>query len=99
LQYVILRAQELVVGTSWGEAIEVLTLDETGSYRYSQEALTPREVAVLRLIGEGLSAVGIARRLAYSESTIKKTIHQVMRQLGARNRTHAVAIAIRTNLI
>ncbi|MDQ1356070.1 MAG: hypothetical protein QOF20_2936 [Acidimicrobiaceae bacterium] len=82
-----------------GKGLQVLTLDETGRYDYACEGLSPREIAVLRLVGEGLSADCIARRLAYSESTIKKTIHQIMRHLGARNRTHAVAIAIRTNLI
>jgi DNA-binding NarL/FixJ family response regulator len=64
-----------------------------------QFRLSSREAAVLRLIGEGWRAASIARQLGYSESTIKKTILVVMRRLGARNSTQAVAIAIRRKLI
>jgi len=61
--------------------------------------LTSRDVEVLRLMAEGESTAAIADRLAYSESTIKNTIHTVVRQLGARNRAHAVASALRANVI
>jgi DNA-binding NarL/FixJ family response regulator len=61
--------------------------------------LTVREINVLRLVGEGYSLSGIAATLSYSESTIKKVLHEAMRQVGARNRTHAVAIALRAKVI
>jgi DNA-binding NarL/FixJ family response regulator len=61
--------------------------------------LTSRDVEVLRLVAEGESTAAIARRLAYSESTIKNTIHTIVRQMGARNRAHAVASAVRANVI
>jgi DNA-binding NarL/FixJ family response regulator len=61
--------------------------------------LTVREIDVLRLIGEGCSVTGIADMLGYSESTIKKVLHGAMRQVGARNRTQAVAIALRAKVI
>jgi DNA-binding NarL/FixJ family response regulator len=61
--------------------------------------LSPRDVWVLRLLSEGRSTAGIAEELAYSESTIKNVIHDLVRQLGARNRAHAVALAIRAGLI
>jgi DNA-binding NarL/FixJ family response regulator len=61
--------------------------------------LTSRDIEVLRLMAEGESTAAIADRLAYSESTIKNTIHTVVRQLGARNRAHAVASALRANVI
>jgi len=61
--------------------------------------LSSRDVKVLRLLSEGRSTAGIAGDLAYSESTIKNIIHDLVRQLGARNRAHAVAMAIRAGLI
>ncbi|MDQ1394446.1 MAG: hypothetical protein QOF30_3423 [Acidimicrobiaceae bacterium] len=61
--------------------------------------LTIREIDVLRLIGDGYSVSGIATMLSYSESTIKKVLHGAMRNMGAKNRTHAVAIAVRAKVI
>ncbi|HEX3541180.1 MAG TPA: helix-turn-helix transcriptional regulator [Acidimicrobiales bacterium] len=61
--------------------------------------LSRREVAVLRLLAEGESTADIAVALAYSESTIKNVIHEMVRNLGARNRAHAVALAIRGGAI
>jgi DNA-binding NarL/FixJ family response regulator len=54
---------------------------------------------VLRLLAEGQSTAAIADALAYSESTIKNMVHDLVHRLGARNRTHAVALAIRGGLI
>ena len=61
--------------------------------------LSGRDLAVLRLLAEGQSTANIAVALAYSESTIKNVIHDLVRNLGARNRAHAVAMAIRGGLI
>jgi DNA-binding NarL/FixJ family response regulator len=61
--------------------------------------LTARDLDVLRLLSDGSSTAGIADTLAYSESTIKNIIHEIVRQLGARNRAHAVAMAIRAGAI
>ena len=62
-------------------------------------ALSERDVQVLRLMADGQSTAGIARDLAYSESTIKNIIHAIVRDLGARNRAHAVAMALRNQMI
>jgi DNA-binding NarL/FixJ family response regulator len=61
--------------------------------------LAEREVQVLRLVAEGLETAEIARRLAYSERTIKKVLHEVLSRLQLRNRAHAVAYAMRNGLI
>ena len=61
--------------------------------------LTTRDINVLRLLADGRSTAAIADDLAYSESTIKNVIHDLVRQLGARNRAHAVALAIRAGAI
>lgn len=61
--------------------------------------LTEREIEVLRLVADGHPTSEIARRLAYSERTIKNVIHGVTSRLGLRNRSHAVAYALRQGLI
>jgi DNA-binding NarL/FixJ family response regulator len=61
--------------------------------------LSEREVAVLRLVADGLDTGEIARELAYSERTIKNVIHDVTTRLHLRNRSQAVAYALREGLI
>lgn len=61
--------------------------------------LTEREVTVLRLIADGLDTAEVAERLCYSERTVKNVIHDVTSRLRLRNRTHAVAYALRQGLI
>ncbi len=61
--------------------------------------LTRREVAVLKLVAEGLSTREIAGQISYSERTIKNIIHDVTTKLRLRNRSHAVAYAMREGLI
>jgi DNA-binding NarL/FixJ family response regulator len=61
--------------------------------------LTQRELTVLRLIAEGYSTREIARRLSYSERTIKNSIHDLVSRFQLRNRAHAVAFAVRQGLI
>ena len=61
--------------------------------------LTEREIEVLRLVADGLDTAEIAGSLAYSERTIKNIIHDVTARLNLRNRSHAVAYAVRQGLI
>jgi DNA-binding NarL/FixJ family response regulator len=61
--------------------------------------LTEREVRVLKLIAEGLDTTEIGHRLFYSERTVKNIIHDITSRLNLRNRTHAVAYALRHGLI
>ena len=61
--------------------------------------LSGREVEVLRLVAEGLDTGDIARKLAYSERTVKNVIHDITTRLQLRNRSHAVAFAVRQGLI
>jgi DNA-binding NarL/FixJ family response regulator len=61
--------------------------------------LTHRELRILRLLAEGLSTLEIARELAYSERTIKQAVHSMTSRLQLRNRSHAVAFAVRKGLI
>jgi len=61
--------------------------------------LADREVEVLRLVAEGLDTAEIASRLSYSQRTIKTVLHDVTTRLQLRNRSHAVAYALREGLI
>ena len=60
---------------------------------------TDREVDVLRLLAEGCDTSEIANQLAYSERTIKNVIHDVTSRCHLRNRSHAVAFAMRSGVI
>lgn len=61
--------------------------------------LTERETTVMRLVADGLDTAEIAARLSYSERTVKNVIHEVVTRHQLRNRTHAVAFAIRQGWI
>jgi DNA-binding NarL/FixJ family response regulator len=61
--------------------------------------LADREVEVLRLVAEGFDTAEIATRLSYSQRTIKTVLHDVTTRLQLRNRSHAVAYALREGLI
>jgi DNA-binding NarL/FixJ family response regulator len=61
--------------------------------------LTEREVRVLRLLADGCDTSEIAGELAYSERTVKNVIHDITSRLHLRNRSHAVAYALRQGLI
>ena len=57
--------------------------------------LQEREVEVLRLLADGLDTVEIAQQLNYSERTIKNIVSGMLTRLNLRNRSHAVAYAMR----
>ena len=64
-----------------------------------QIRLSQREIEVLTLLGEGLANRAIAQRLFVSENTIKYHVRNILQKLGAQNRTEAVALAMRMDLI
>lgn len=61
--------------------------------------LSSREIDVLRLMADGLDTQEIATELSYSERTVKNIIYAVTDRLRLRNRSHAVAYAIREGVI
>ncbi|MHB1133562.1 MAG: LuxR C-terminal-related transcriptional regulator [Chloroflexota bacterium] len=63
------------------------------------EALTPRELEVLRLLAQGLPSKAISARLQLSEHTVKFHVGSIMGKLGAASRTEAVTTAIRRGLV
>jgi DNA-binding NarL/FixJ family response regulator len=65
----------------------------------SLNGFTDREVDVLRLLSEGWDTAEIATKLSYSERTVKNVIHDITVRHQLRNRSHAVAYAIRAGII
>jgi len=65
----------------------------------SDEALTSREIEVLRKVADGNRNRDIAGLLFISEETVKVHIKHIMDKLGAKHRTQAIAIAVRRGII
>jgi DNA-binding NarL/FixJ family response regulator len=61
--------------------------------------LTQREREVLRMLADGQDTRAIAAGLCYSERTVKNVVQDITRRHNLRNRTHAVAYALRQGLI
>lgn len=65
----------------------------------SRGKLTRRQREILQLLADGESTTFAARELDLSEETVKTHMKYALARLGAKNRTHAVAIALRECLI
>lgn len=61
--------------------------------------LTPRELEILRLIADGLSAPQIGERLFLSAATVKTHLQHIYEKLGVSDRAAAVAVAMRRGLV
>ena len=60
--------------------------------------LTPRELEVLALLGDGLTNAEIAERLFLSEKTVGHHVSAILRKLGVANRVQAVTEAARLGI-
>lgn len=63
------------------------------------EPLTEREKEVLQQMSYGLRNDQIAQVLCITEGTVKTHIHKLLQKLGAEDRTQAVVIALRSNIV
>lgn len=63
------------------------------------DALTSREIDVLRLIAGGNANKLIADRLSITEETVKGHVKNILSKLGASDRTHAVTVALKRGII
>lgn len=63
------------------------------------QALTPREIEVLEMLGSGLGNKAIAKRLNISEHTVKFHVSSIFQKLNVSSRTEAVTVGIRLGLI
>ncbi|MDQ0088756.1 DNA-binding NarL/FixJ family response regulator [Paenibacillus anaericanus] len=62
-------------------------------------SITPRELVIIRLVGEGRSNQEIANELALSLGTVKNHVSQIMDKLELRDRTQLAIYAIRHNVV
>ena len=65
----------------------------------TDDALTPAEVAVLRLIAAGNANKQIADQLSITEETVKSRVKNILSKLGANDRTHAAMIGLKRGII
>ena len=66
---------------------------------HSDDALTEREMQVLREVAAGNANKVIADHLTISEETVKAHMRSILSKLGANDRTHAVTIALKRGII
>jgi len=78
-------------------------LSTEASYQLAEhatdDALTPAEIRVLRLITEGNANREIATQLSVSEETVKGQVRNILSKLGANDRTHAAMIGLKRGII
>jgi len=65
----------------------------------TDDALTPAEIRVLRLIAEGNANKEIATLLSVSEETVKGQVRNILSKLGAKDRTQAAMIGLKRGII
>ncbi len=79
------------------------TLSPEASFQLAEhltdDALTPAEINVLRLIAAGNANKQIADQLAISEETVKSQVRNILSKLGASDRTHAAVIGLKRGII
>jgi len=63
------------------------------------DALSAREIDVLRLVASGNSNKLIADQLSIGEATVKGHVANILSKLGANDRTHAVTIGLKRGII
>jgi DNA-binding NarL/FixJ family response regulator len=79
------------------------TLSPEVSYQVAEhstdDALTPAEILVLRLIAAGNANKQIADQLSITEETVKSRVKCILSKLGANDRTHAASIGLKRGII
>jgi DNA-binding NarL/FixJ family response regulator len=65
----------------------------------TDDALTPAEINVLRLIATGNANKQIADQLSITEETVKGRVKNILSKLGASDRTHAAMIGLKRGII
>lgn len=81
------------------EKLGHLTREQRDRLRLEFEGLTPRELDILFELARGSTDREIAARFVLSEGTVKTHLRHILKKLGARNRTQAVAYVLRKGLI
>jgi DNA-binding NarL/FixJ family response regulator len=82
-----------------GRAVVAPTIAYDMANFQGTEDLSARELSVLRLVAQGNSNRSIGNALNVSEETVKTRIKNILAKLGARDRTHAVTIAVKRGFL
>jgi DNA-binding CsgD family transcriptional regulator len=78
---------------------ELLDLHEAAATQAPNRAISPREREVLRLIAAGADRQEIAHELTISVATVRTHVRNILRKLNARNRAHAISLAMQQGLL
>ena len=93
------------------ERLETIRAVHAGQKRLSSEvaatiaehatdsALSPREIDILRLVAAGNANKEIGAQLSMTEETVKSHMRNIFSKLGAKDRTHALAIGVKRGII
>jgi DNA-binding NarL/FixJ family response regulator len=82
-----------------GRVVLAPDLSEDLEFHRGMETLSAREISVLRLIAAGMQNRRIGEELNISEQTVKSRIKNILAKLNARDRSHAVVLAMRRGFI
>ena len=91
--------RECVIAAAGGAAFRTADANDLLDNGWDDGELSLREIGVLRLVSEGLDTKEIAVEMHYSERTVKNVLYGITQRLRLRNRSHAVAYALRAGLI
>lgn len=101
----------LLKGSLRKELLETIRAVHAGQKRVSSEVaveiaehatdgtLSLREIEILRLVGGGNANKEIAAQLSLTEETVKSHVRNILAKLGAKDRTHALAIGLKRGII
>ncbi len=91
-----------VVGTAGRSAMGgqfVVVMQPRGVLPSGIEALSPRELDVLRLVARGLTDLAVSERIGLQHATVRSHMENVRRKLKVRSRSQAVARAVAAGIL
>jgi LuxR family quorum sensing-dependent transcriptional regulator len=96
-----------MIGRVWGVhgiegrhiAMRMNTISPRRAVRGKRPVLTTRELEVLSWVAQGKSAWEVGEILHIAKRTVDEHVQTAVRKMGAVNRTHAVAMAVRDRII
>jgi len=92
------RGETCFEGEAAGRAFKTI-LERESTPTQSGEALTPREIEIVRMVGQGLRNRVIAERLSISEGTVKVHLHNIYEKLNVDGRLELVLCAQEKGLV
>ena len=92
-------ARSLPPGFASPPALAAMPRTDRAPERSPKDALSARELELLKYLAEGYTNKEIARAMVLAEDTVKKAVQTLIAKLGATDRTHAVVLALRSDLI